>query len=167
MIMPENRGMNVIDFPIYEALPPAENLIAELEQFRPRPYDDGHGTLTIGYGSTYLLDGSRVTLSTQCISEAEAREMMRDTVFSDGRALQKLIQVNVTANQIAALLSFIYNVGIPRFTSSTLLRNLNQSDYIGAADQMLEWIWAGGKKSAGLMTRRVRERQLFLRGDDA
>lgn len=157
--------MNAIDFPFDLALPIAEKLLVEIELFRARPYNDGYGTWTIGYGSTYLPDGSRVTSSTPAITQVQAESMLKDWLISDGRSLQKLIQVKVTANQVAALLSFVYNIGTSRFTASTLLRKLNDSDYIGAADQLLEWIWAGGKKSGGLMTRRVRERRLFL-GDD-
>ncbi|ELY4257915.1 glycoside hydrolase family protein, partial [Cronobacter sakazakii] len=36
----------------------------------------------------------------------------------------------------------------------TLMKKLNDSDYVGACNELKRWIYAGGKKWKGLMNRR-------------
>jgi lysozyme len=68
--------------------------------------------------------------------------------------------------QFSALVSFAYNVGVPRFATSTLLRRLNRADYEGAAAEFERWIYAAGRKLPGLVRRRLAERNLFEMPDD-
>lgn len=63
----------------------------------------------------------------------------------------------------ASLLSFIYNVGPDAFLRSTLLKKLNAGDARGACDEMLRWVYAGGRKLKGLERRRAAERELCLK----
>lgn len=82
--------------------------------------------------------------------------------------LWALARVPLTAQQLAALMSLVYNIGLGAFENSTLLKLLRQSDYHGAADQFLRWNKAtvNGQKVvvAGLVSRRERERAVFLQG---
>lgn len=82
-----------------------------------------------------------------------------------GRQIDSYVLVPLAPQQKAALADFIYNVGVGNFASSTLLRTLNAGDYAGAAEQFLAWNKAAGKVLAGLVTRRARERSLFLTGE--
>ena len=78
------------------------------------------------------------------------------------KILQKNVIIELNTRQIGALLSFIYNIGGHAFEKSTLLRKLNQSDILGAADEFERWIYAGKKPLKGLMVRRKKEKEFFL-----
>ena len=47
--------------------------------------------------------------------------------------------------------------------SSTLRRKIMREDYEGAADEFPRWVFAAGRRLAGLVRRREAERILFLR----
>lgn len=77
--------------------------------------------------------------------------------------MSKYVKVKLTQNQFDALVSFVYNVGVGAFRTSTLLRKLNNGDYVGAAAEFKRWKFGGGKELPGLVRRRKAEEQLFLR----
>jgi lysozyme len=130
--------------------------IKSLEGFTSEPVvDDDSKTpqleRSVGYG--HQLTGREKTsdpeaLLDQDIADAEA-------------AVARLVVVALTANQRAALTSLVYNIGVGRFASSTLLRRLNAGDYVGAAAEFDRWVYSSGKVTPGLVTRRASERQLF------
>ena len=64
----------------------------------------------------------------------------------------------------AALASFVYNVGAGNFARSTLLRKLNQGDLRGACHELSRWVYAGGKRLNGLVSRRATEKEICLAG---
>ena len=68
----------------------------------------------------------------------------------------------LTQNQFDALISFVYNLGAGNLQASTLLRKLNNLDFLGAADEFPKWRKAGGRVLQGLVRRRLAERSLFL-----
>jgi lysozyme len=61
-----------------------------------------------------------------------------------------------------ALVSFTYNEGAGKLQSSTLLKILNARNYAGAVGQFGAWVYGGGVKLAGLVTRRESERMMFV-----
>ncbi len=81
-------------------------------------------------------------------------------VFESG--VNNLVKVELKQCQFDALVSFSFNVGIGAFSTSTLLKKLNQKAYGEAANQFLRWNKAGGKILAGLTRRREAEKSLFL-----
>jgi len=89
--------------------------------------------------------------------------------------VQEHVKVALTQGQFDALVSILFNVGpgakgekdgiifLASGRSSTLLRKLNAGDYAGAADEFRKWCHgAGNTLLEGLVTRRARERALFL-----
>jgi lysozyme len=130
--------------------------IKSLEGFTATPVADDDSKTpqleqSVGYG--HQITGRETTsdpdaLLDQDIADAEA-------------AVARLVAVPLTANQRAAITSLVYNIGVGRFASSTLLRRLNAGDYVGAAAEFDRWIYSGGKVTPGLVTRRASERQLF------
>ncbi len=81
------------------------------------------------------------------------------------RAVNRLVTVPLTQNQFDALISFVFNLGIGNFRTSTLLKKLNAGDYTGAAKEFPPWVRADGKQLPGLIKRRDAEKALFLLND--
>jgi len=62
--------------------------------------------------------------------------------------------------QLAAAVSFTYNVGVGAFCSSTMARKFNTQDFAGACAELDRWVRAGGQVLPGLVKRRQVERDL-------
>jgi len=77
-------------------------------------------------------------------------------------AVHRLCPVPLTQGQYDALVSFSFNTG--SLSVSTLRRKLMREDYLGAADEFPRWVFAAGRRLAGLVRRREAERTLFILG---
>ncbi len=123
------------------------------------------GKWTIGYGSTFLADGSPVTKNQKPITLDEAEVLLASTLTSYERTVSKYVKVPLTENQFSALVSFVYNVGAANFANSTLLKRVNARDFGSAAKEFLKWDKArvNGTMVAlpGLTKRRKAESILF------
>lgn len=137
------------------------NLIKKFEGLKLNAYICPAGVPTIGYGHT-----KDVELGME-ITEEEADELLREDLEWACKAVDELVTAPITANQFAALVSFVFNVGKTNFKMSTLLKRLNEGHVQIAADELLRWnkITVKGKKvvSNGLARRRKAERELFLK----
>lgn len=134
------------------------DLIKSFEGFRSAPYICPAGVATYGYGTT-----AGVTMNTPPITEDEAEALLARDLLRFERSVSRLCPVPLTQGQFDALVSFSYNLGSGALQSSTLRRRLLRGDYEGAADELLRWVWAGGRRLAGLVRRRAAERVLFIR----
>ena len=134
----------------------AIDLIKKYEGFSARPYKCPAGVLTIGYGRT--IDVRPYEITTE-----EAETIWLDKyVKTIADQILAVVNVELSNNQICALIDFVYNLGIGNFKSSTLLRKINQGDFSAAANEFLKWNKAGGIVLKGLENRRIAERMLFL-----
>ena len=113
---------------------------------------------TIGYGHT------RTAKRGMTITEPEAERLLRVDLGWVQECLARRVTAPVTQEQYDALASFVFNIGGPQFTSSTLLRKLNALDYLGAAQEFMRWNKQRGVVLKGLTRRRASERAMFLRG---
>jgi lysozyme len=138
----------------------AAEFIAEFEGFSSKPYLCPAGKWTIGFGDT-MWKGKPVTSLIKPITKEEAMFALEARLKGFQAELDKMVKVPLTANQNAALLSFIYNVGARALRNSTLLNLLNSGDIRGAAGEFARWNKAGGKVLDGLTRRREAERKLF------
>lgn len=138
------------------------NLAKSFEGFKTHPYLDSVGVPTIGYGTTYYLDGTKVTMHDPDVTEDQACHLLLAKLGTFSDQVVKMVSVPINQNQLDALTDFAYNVGPGALHSSTLLKLLNAGDVSGAADQFLVWNKAGGVAVAGLTRRREAERSLFL-----
>ena len=134
-------------------------LIKDSEGCKLKAYKCPAGIWTIGYGHT----GPDVYAG-KVITQQEAEVILENDLkkFVDG--VDQLVTVQLTKNQLGALVSFAFNVGLGALKNSTLLKILNQGRYADAAEQFLRWNKAGGKELPGLTKRREAERSLFLKG---
>ena len=139
------------------------NLIKKYEGFSSKPYMCPANVPTIGYGSTYYPNGTKVKISDDEISEEEATQILEYIAQKDfGSAVNKFVIVDLTQNQFDALVSFAYNIGRTAFENSTLLKLLNRGEYEAAAEQFEKWNKSGGRVLSGLTKRRFDEQKLFL-----
>lgn len=116
---------------------------------------------TIGTGATYYADGSKVKRGDR-ITEAEADELLAAHVAEFAEGVDKMLLIETSDNQFAAMVSLAFNIGMAAFSRSTLLRKHNGGDYRGAADEFLRWNRAAGRVMRGLTRRREAERELYL-----
>lgn len=137
-------------------------LINTFEGLELHPYLCSAGVPTIGIGMTHYPDGKAVTMQDPPITELQANIMLAAVLISYANAVNRYVKVSVTQNQFDALVDFAYNLGNTALLTSTLLKKLNVRDFNGAAEQFLLWTHVNGKKSKGLMNRRMAERTLFL-----
>lgn len=135
------------------------SLIKQSEGCSKTPYRCPAGIWTIGYGHT-----SGVHEHTPPITEAEAEALLVRDLRGAEQAVNACVHVPLNANQFAALVSFVFNVGSANFAHSRLLKHMNAGEMDTAADEFLRWVYAKGVPLAGLKTRRMAERALFLKG---
>lgn len=122
-------------------------------------YVDPVGILTSCYGHT-----GRHVEEGKTYSQEECQAILAEDVQAREALMLKSITVPVNDEIKASLLSFVYNVGIGAFESSTLLKKLNAGDYVGACNELPRWVYANGRKLPGLVTRREEEKALCLEG---
>lgn len=139
----------------------AMTFVASKEALRLDAYQDSVGVWTIGYGHT----GPEVT-SGLATTEAAARAWLRSDLETAAGRLEARIGAVVselTDNQYAALLSFVFNLGCdPKWTIWKVLK-ARQFDQVPV--QMMRFVYAGGKKLQGLVNRRAAEVALWSTGE--
>ncbi len=141
--------------------PACEALTKTSEGCKLKAYPDpgtGGKPWTIGYGHT----GPEVTPGL-IWTQAQADKALASDLAAMGRSVSALIgAVPTTQGQFDALTDFAFNVGPENLKNSTLLKKHLARDYAGAADEFGKWIKAAGKVLPGLVTRRAREKALYL-----
>mgnify|MGYP003659890826 CR=1 FL=1 len=136
-----------------------EGMIKGFESFRSNAYKDGPDRYSIGYGT-------KASGPNQVISEEEASRLMRQ----DLAKARKIVDDHAdkhgytwSNNQRDALASFTYNSG------NGGLNDLTERGTRGDEEisfMILEYVYADGKKLAGLVERRKAEAKLFAEGYD-
>jgi len=134
--------------------------IALWEGFSPCIYLDIANFPTIGYGHK-ILKGEK--FETPITIEQGLEILGRDLNVAE-IGVGRYISVALSDLQFDALVSFTFNLGTFALQRSTLRSRLNRGDFLGAADEFPKWIFAGGRKSQGLLNRRCAERAIFLEG---
>src|SRR5690606_21962893 len=130
------------------------------EGLRLTAYQDSVGVWTIGYGSTFYEDGTKVKQGDR-ITKERAMELFRSIVkrFEDG--VNSTITRELNANQFDALVSLAYNIGVAAFSRSTVAKRVNANPCDPSIREAFEmWRNAGGKPI--LLNRRKREADLYF-----
>jgi len=106
------------------------NLIKEFEGLKLKPYLCSAQVPTIGYGSTYYENGTKVKLTDAPITKERADALFKIVADDFAKRVVPLIKKPVTQNQFNALVSFAFNLGVRALQNSTLLRlvNINPND---------------------------------------
>jgi lysozyme len=120
------------------------------------------GVWTIGFGSTFYENGSKVQEGDK-ITIDRADRLLFDIVQKFEISVRGLIKKPLNENQIGALTSFAFNVGVGSLKSSTLLKKVNANpDDLTIRNEFLRWTKAGGKQLKGLVARREAEADLYF-----
>lgn len=134
-------------------------LIKKYEGFSSKPYLCPAGVPTIGYGTTYYSNGTKVTLQDKPITRETADALLLNYVINE--IYPHIRDLILTDNQKEALVSLIYNIGWPAFSKSKCYKAIQKGDW-ATAYQEWDWIKGGGKVLLGLIKRRTEEKYLFF-----
>jgi len=156
-------GRGAIGGGIGLALSVAIGVVKHYEGTEPTAYEDPVGIPTICTGHT----GAEVELG-QTLTGEQCDELLAGDLGTAFDAIDRNVTPEINATmppaRRAALASFIFNVGEGKFKSSTLLKQLNAGRTRDACNELSKWVYAGGRKLAGLVKRRATERELCLMG---
>tara|TARA_R110000868_G_scaffold221524_2_gene473280 strand:- start:11894 stop:12352 length:459 start_codon:yes stop_codon:yes gene_type:complete len=146
-----------------KALEVATKLCIEFEGFSATPYICPAGIPSIGYGTVFKPDGTRVTMRDNPISEATALQWLAVTLESTYlmgvlKASPNLIKY---PEILGAITDFAYNLGVPRYRASTLRRKINEENFPEAITELHKWRRGGGRVLQGLVRRRAAEAKFF------
>ena len=132
-------------------------LIKHFEGFEDTAYLCPANVRTIGYGRTRnVKEGDRIT-------EAQAERDLLEELEEFKHQVLHSVKVELTQNELDALTSWTYNLGVGNLKSSTLLKKLNAGSKDEVPAEMLRWNKAGGKVLAGLTKRREAEAELWAK----
>jgi len=146
-----------------KAVGAAIKLIKKWEGFMPEAYLCPAGVPTIGYGSTFYEDGAEVKMTDEKIDQDRAQEILISHVKDVEVQVRKVLKHELNANQLGALISFTYNLGIGNLKRSTMLILINNDPSNQNIERELKrWVKSGGKVLKGLVERRAEESELYF-----
>ena len=96
------------------------------------------------------------------ITEEQAEIWLEEDLMKAERGILKYTSVSLNENQLGALTSFAFNVGVGNYQISTMRKMINRGEFLDAAQQFPRWNKAGGVVLKGLTRRRLAEMKLFL-----
>lgn len=132
------------------------NLIKSFESLRLEAYKCPAGVWTIGYGHT-----SGVSKGDK-IDAQKAEQLLAEDLREYEQAVNRACN-NLNQNQFDALVSFVYNIGEPKFKTSTLLKCIRANPMnVNIAYEFSRWNKAGGNVLPGLIRRRKAESDLYF-----
>jgi len=122
--------------------------------------DVAHGWAvpTICYGHTRTARKGMWRSDQQCLD-------MLDTDITATLAEMRGLLGNVylTEGELAATVSFVFNIGPTKLRTSTWLRKFRAGDRLGACREMTRWVYANGVVYPGLKKRRTDESTICQR----
>lgn len=140
------------------------DLIKRFEGYSGTAYLCPAGVWTIGYG-TIRINGRPVQAGMTCTHE-EAEEWLRQECDEVAAGIDPLIDFELDQNQLDALISFAYNLGVGAFKSSSLRRVINAGEEV-YEDLFTRWSKARDPRTGklrvlpGLLARRKQEFALY------
>ena len=134
-------------------------LIEQFEGFSSKIYLDSASLPTIGYG--HLITPAEKHLFKNGITEAESMSLLKQDVAIAENAVARLVNTHLNNYQFDALVSFTFNLGSGALQRSTLRAKINREEHAEVPAEFLRWVYANGKKVAGLIKRRKIEANLY------
>jgi lysozyme len=116
------------------------------------------GVCTIGFGHT----GKDVKPG-MTITAERAEELLRKDLAVVEEAIGRLVTVPLSQSQHDAVAALIFNIGVPAFAKSTMLKLINAKEHAKAGAEFGKWVHVKGTLLPGLVKRRKAEQELFQR----
>jgi GH24 family phage-related lysozyme (muramidase) len=126
-----------------------------------KPGDTVQGTLSIGYGHT----GPDVYVGQTCTPDQADAWRLADMGTAEAAVAKAEGTLKLTDNQFGALSDFVYNIGVPEFTGSTVRKLLVRGKLSLIPAEFAKWRFSKGVVMAGLVKRRALEAHLFMTPD--
>ena len=145
--------------PVTEAVEIAAGLCRPFEGLRLKPYICPAGYPTLGYGTVYKPDGTKVTMEDPPITKETAEEWLLHELqhnYLPG-VLKASPSLITNPRALGAMTDFAYNLGVSRYRGSTLRKRIDEQDWEGAKEQLMLWTRGGGRVLPGLVKRRQAE----------
>src|SRR3990167_9163857 len=146
-------------------------LLRHLEGARGTAYPDAAGLWTIGIGHLLtrselssgkirLANGRTLSYKAGQLAVQDMEALLRSDLRPVGKAINMLIYPPVYAVlqcQHDALCSFVFNIGVAAFKTSTLRKQLTLGHFDAVPAQVRRWVYAAGRVITGLKNRREAE----------
>jgi lysozyme len=161
---PSHYGQ-IVGGSLISALLLAMALVMPWEGYRPRPYLDAVGILTVCYGHTGGIQQREY-------SPEECARLLRSDLGKAWQIVERCITAPMTDYQAAALTSFAFNVGpggrgvkdglcwLKTGEQPRIRKFANAGQWPEACAQLQYWVSARGKRLRGLERRRAAEQAL-------
>lgn len=111
------------------------------------------GVWTAGWGST----GPDVKKGTVWTQDVADQRLEGDALKFWLAALKASPVLSQYPEIHAAIADFCYNLGTTRYKASTLKKRVDAEDWDGACEEIVKWVFGGGRKLPGLVLRRQAE----------
>lgn len=142
----------------------ARSLCWRFEGFYSAPYYCPAGVVTIGVGATRYADGRPVTMKDAPITREQAERLLYLQIEREFLPLVLRLcpgLIHETAERLAAIIDFAFNLGGGNLRASTLRRKVNEGAWGEVPVQLMRWNKAGGRVLRGLTIRRQAEADLI------
>jgi lysozyme len=140
----------------------AIDIIKKFEGCKLVAYQCSAKVWTIGYGSTFYENGAKVQIG-DTITQHRAESLLLITANKFAVEVRKLVKSHLNDKQMAALISFAFNLGMGALSKSSLLKLVNSNPSSPQIrNEFMKWINAGGKPLNGLIRRRKAEADLYF-----
>jgi lysozyme len=134
-------------------------LTESFESCRLTAYQDIKGIWTIGWGHT----GPEVVEGLVWTQNQADSQLVIDLQRAENM-VNNNVTVDLTQGQFDALVDFAFNLGCNAEKGSTLLKLVNENDMADATNEFEKWDHSSGVVVAGLLRRRLAEKQEFING---
>jgi len=132
--------------------------IQQFEGYSSTAYKDIKGILSVCRGHT----GPDVVVN-KVYTDAECTTLTEQDANKAATGVLKVSpQLKYHPLQLAAAISFSYNVGVGAYADSSVARNFNAGNFQAGCSALLKYTYSGGKYSQGLANRRKAEYDICM-----
>ena len=152
-----------------------DHVLVSLEGWETHAYESIEGgTKTIGVGHKITAEEARsgkLTIGNERVdwrnglNDDQVLELFKQDHNRFRTKVTDAVSVELNENQLEALTSFAYNVGLRAFKNSTLLKKLNNGDFEAVPSELMRWVYVNKQEHDGLKNRREKEASIFTQKD--